>query len=140
MATINAYPNDFHNLPVGVLAKLSNVDMTAAAVFFVLANTSGQQIILTHVTFAAFSAFGDGVALPSAWAPSWGTNSATTPTSMYNATLGSNVVAPCVIATPTLTAVPYIAPGQSLYFAVVTTTNGVGTIGSVKFCGSYLPK
>lgn len=134
---MSATPDNFKGLSVGVLARLTNIDMTTAAAFNVC-NATSKTIALTHVCFENFSAFAVGVAFPATWACSWGTNSVTTPTNMFNAAIGTTAIIPFVIAQPMLAVSPYIQPGQALWFAVVTTTNGVGTIGAITFCGGFI--
>lgn len=134
-----SHPDIFKGLRIDVLGKLSTVDMTTAAVFNVL-NNDNRTLLLTHVTMSGFSSFAIGAAFPATWACSWGTSSSTAPTDMYNAAPGNTGNVPVVIAQPMYAVVPYIEPTKSLYFAVVTTTNGLGTIGTINFFGAILAR
>ncbi|HXU06350.1 MAG TPA: hypothetical protein VN903_35585 [Polyangia bacterium] len=131
------FPGDLGGLHVVRLAKLTAVDMTTAAAYNVYKNGPNTVMLVAWV-LTNFSAFPDGTAPPATWACSFGTNSTTAPTNMRAA--GTISAAP---STPVVTAqsfsvstlTPYIAPFTSLYFAVTTTTNGLGTFDAIFYGG-----
>jgi hypothetical protein len=132
------HADDLNGLHVIRLAKLTGVDMTTAAAFNVY-NNGPNTVLLIGWAMGNFSAFPNGSAPPATWAMSYGTNSSTAPTNMRAALSIANAstVVP-VVASQALgiaTTQPYILPFTTLYFAVTTTTNGVGTFDMVFYGG-----
>jgi hypothetical protein len=137
MAIQPTVPGDFGGLHVVRLAKLTSVDMTTAAAFNVYKN-GPNTVLLVAWALVNFSAFPDGTAPPATWAFSYGTDSSTAPVNMRAAsTISSAPSVPIVGAQSfsTSTLLPYIQPFTTLYFAVTTTTNGVGTFDVVFYGG-----
>ena len=136
------HPGDLTGLKIQILGKLTAVDMTTAAVFNVF-NNGPNQCLLTHVTFGNFSAFPTGISLPGTWAFSYGTAPTTAAAPAAPANLQSSGSmsgkAPYLLAQAMTNTSAYIAAFYTLYFAVVTTTNGVGTFDAV-FYGGVLGK
>lgn len=142
MALIPTNPNDIGGLQIGLLGKIRSIDMTAAAVFNWF-NNGPNVCLATHFVLRNFSAFGDGSATPATWAFSIGTDSSTTPVNMKAAGAATAIsavipiVGALVLGSATLT--QYIRPSTTCYFAVTTTTNGVGTFDAELY-GAILPR
>ncbi|HXU06351.1 MAG TPA: hypothetical protein VN903_35590 [Polyangia bacterium] len=122
-----------------MLGKLKTISMTATGVYDWYNN--GQNVVLvTHYVLKNFSDFPDGTATPATWAFSVGTDSPTSPVNMRAAGTisgapGTPVVTAQSFSVSTLT--PYVMPRTTVYFAVTTTTNGVGTFDA-EIYGGYL--
>jgi hypothetical protein len=123
-----------------LLGKLTGISMTATAVFDWYNN--GQMTVLaTHLILRNFSDFAEGASTPATWAFSVGTDSSTSPVNMKAASAATNtstvlpIVAGFALGSATLT--QYIPPRTTCYFAVTTTTNGVGTFDAELY-GGYL--
>ena len=130
---------DFGGQRIAAVGVLRSVDMTATTVYDWM-NNGQNTVIIYAVGLSHFSAFPDGTAPPATWAFSYGTDSAVTPVNMRAAgTISAAPTTPIVIAqsmnSSTLT--PYVLPRQTVYFAITTTTNGVGTFNATLF-GAYL--
>jgi hypothetical protein len=135
-------PGDIGGLRIARLGKITGISMTATAVFDWYNN--GQATVLaTHFILHTFSDFPDGTSTPATWAFSIGTDSATVPVNMRAAASATNastvvpIVAAFVLGSTTLT--QYIPPRTTCYFAVTTTTNGVGTFDATLY-GGYLDR
>lgn len=143
MATVYTNPNDFDGLVVRRLAKLSSLDMTTAAVFNAYVN-GPNTILLCYCVLRNFSAFPDGALLPATWAFTYGSvpngsAAPTAPTNLKTAQTISGSPSPYVIAQSITTQNGYLEPWYTLYFAISTATNGVGTF-DVTFYGGILAK
>lgn len=139
MANSPVLPGDIGGLRIVLLGKLTGISMTAAAVFDWY-NNGQATVLVTHYILKNFSGFPDGTATPATWAFSVGTDSAVTPVNMraagtISAAPGTPVVVAQSVSTSTLT--PYIPPRTTCYFAVTTTTNGVGTFDAEMY-GGYI--
>ncbi len=139
-----AQQGDFNGLKLVRLAKLSAVDMTTAAVYNVY-NNGPNTVLLLVCALHNFSAFTESVTnLPATWAFTYGTaktgaTAPTAPNNMRTAQTPSGVSPPYLIGQGITTTSPYIPPFFTLYFAVSTATNGVGTF-DVTFYGGILAK
>lgn len=119
-------PNDIGGANIQLLGKLRALDMTATAVYDWLNNGPNTVLVFCHV-LRNFSAFPDGSTAVATWAYSFGTNSSTTPNNMRAAATAAffPVVSSQSMNSSTITA--YVPPRTTVYFAITTATNGVGT-------------
>ena len=125
------HPGDLTGVKLQILGKLTAVDMTTTAVFNVFNNGPNNCIICYHV-LGNFSAFPIGQPLPATWAFSVGRTATsatapTAPTDLVGATPITGSKAPYLNAQGMTNTNAYIAPFNTLYFAISTATNGVGT-------------
>jgi hypothetical protein len=135
MAIQPTSPSDLGGSRIVRLAHLTGLDMTTTAVYNWYNNGPNTVLQIAWV-LSTFSAFPDGTAPPATWAFSVGSNSSTTPNNMRAAGVISSAPSmPVVIgvsfSTSTLT--PYIQPGGTVWFAITTATNGVGTFNATLF-------
>ena len=136
-------PGDLAGLHLIRLAKLTGVDMTATSVSNVYAN-GPKSVLIVAAVLHNFSAFTDAALLPASWAFSYGSapNSAaapTTPNNLRTAVTISGIAPPYVIGQSFTSVAPYLPAFYTLYFAITTATNGVGTF-DVTFYGGILSK
>ena len=139
MAVIPTNPEDIGGLNVVLLGKLKTISMTATAVFDWY-NNGQNQVLVTHFILRNFSGFVDGTAPPATWAFSVGWDSSTSPVNMRAAGAISSAPSVPLVIPPSYTSstlTPYIPPRTTLYFAVTTATNGVGTFDAELY-GGYI--
>ena len=141
MAGTPTNPNDI-GYDVVLLGKITGIDMTTAAVFPWF-KAGANTCLATAFVLKNFSSFNDGGATPATWAFSIGTDSSTAPVNMRAAAAATatSTVVPIVgaLALGTTTLSQYVLPGVTCYFAVTTTTNGVGTFDAYLY-GAILPR
>lgn len=139
MATLPIFPHDVVGGNIVKLAKVSSVDMTTAAVFTVLKNGGPDTMVILGCYFHNMSGFADYTNFPATWACSWGSDSSTAPVNGKAAGAVGATPIPVILAQAlnSTSLTPYLLPSQTLYFAVTTTTNGVGTV-DVTFFGLIL--